>query len=425
MRRLLLAPLSTDQVFTFIEALCKQVSPKSRLREDIKGSPLFNDMPKSPIAAILLAEVLNQKVEELPSTLPELYSKYFELMLGRWEIEKGLRSQKEYEALDAILMNLAEYFMNNQLASMSLDEVRETFFHGYLKKRNLELDPDDLLQKAIARCGIIYANTEAHHFAFRHRTFVEFLFARKAVINNQTTPLSQNVFTIYWSTSVYFYVGLLKDCPEVIENLSQIRPNTELGQWLKMDFLGSFLLAAYQTPYETITDSVRQIASDMGQYCSDVLGKQRDTELRKFPPMLFLMIAQYGFANKYGYSFLKPALQQVIEELATDQNESQASAYALFLLSTALDKAGGDEMFLHLLESYKELPMILRIAIHTASTKDGQTKKNSPLSKEERVRKKHLLKKHNAKISKAVKKTKGTHAFYESCFTKPIQLLKI
>ena len=70
MRRVILAPLSTSQVFGFLTELCAKATLSDRLKEDIKDSPLFHDLPRSPIAAILLADIINQKVEELPNTLP-------------------------------------------------------------------------------------------------------------------------------------------------------------------------------------------------------------------------------------------------------------------------------------------------------------------------------------------------------------------
>ena len=114
-------------------------------------------------------------------------------MLGRWEIDKGLRSQMEYEALDAILMNIVEYFMNNELQVMSLKEVKEQFFDSYLKVRNFDLNPDDLFGKAIARCGIISASADSSLFSFRHRTFAEF-FSRAGRYVSTIGPPSRKTF---------------------------------------------------------------------------------------------------------------------------------------------------------------------------------------------------------------------------------------
>jgi predicted NACHT family NTPase len=80
----------------FVKKLCANLNIASRIIEDLKKSQLFREMPRSPIAAILLAKLINENPKDIPSSLTELYSQYTELILGRWEIDKGLETQKEY-----------------------------------------------------------------------------------------------------------------------------------------------------------------------------------------------------------------------------------------------------------------------------------------------------------------------------------------
>ena len=80
-KRLELRGLSTNRLIEFIRRLCRDIDLKSRLIEDLKKSALFKELPRSPIAAILLAQLLNENAKELPSNLTELYSKYTELSL--------------------------------------------------------------------------------------------------------------------------------------------------------------------------------------------------------------------------------------------------------------------------------------------------------------------------------------------------------
>src|SRR5439155_18614019 len=90
--------LSMQRTFEFILKMCAQLNVKDRILEDLKKSALFRELPRSPMAAILLARLLNESQQEIPSNMTELYAKYSELMLGRWDEKKGLQSQKEYQA---------------------------------------------------------------------------------------------------------------------------------------------------------------------------------------------------------------------------------------------------------------------------------------------------------------------------------------
>jgi len=77
---------------------------KDRILEDLKQSHLMKELPQSPIAAILLARLFENNAKDLPSNLPELYGMYLELILGKWDIDKGIESPREYETVQAILV---------------------------------------------------------------------------------------------------------------------------------------------------------------------------------------------------------------------------------------------------------------------------------------------------------------------------------
>ncbi|EIC13229.1 AAA family ATPase [Kingella kingae] len=98
LKRYSIVPLSTEQLYKVIQNTCAVLdkSISERLMRDLNRSEntLLRTLPKTPMSAILLARVLSSDIKELPQTLPELYSKYIELSLGRWDIVRG-QWQKE------------------------------------------------------------------------------------------------------------------------------------------------------------------------------------------------------------------------------------------------------------------------------------------------------------------------------------------
>ena len=86
-----LCMLTVKQVLTLVEKFCKNIEVNSRLSRDLDKSQIFRVLPKTPMSAILLAKLLNENIQEIPSTMTELYSKYMELVLGRWDMDKGLQ----------------------------------------------------------------------------------------------------------------------------------------------------------------------------------------------------------------------------------------------------------------------------------------------------------------------------------------------
>ena len=141
-----ICPLSFNKTLDFIKAVCTELSITTKLVADLRKSQLFKELPRSPITVILLARLLNENARDLPSNITELYSKYLEQVLGRWDIEKGLQTQKEYVALDNIMIEIAKYAMDNGYYTIPMGDVRQITYE-YLRARHLDIDADELLTK--------------------------------------------------------------------------------------------------------------------------------------------------------------------------------------------------------------------------------------------------------------------------------------
>ena len=180
--------LTTNKIIDFLNAFCSEMNVSKKIIQDIKKSSLFKELPRSPIAAILLANLINENQKEIPSNLTELYSQCMELMLGRWDAEKGLQTLKEYEVADRILMNIAEHLIDNNLSYLSVPEA-EDFFKHFLKDRNIEVDALDLFKKVMERSGVLIKDSIKDTISFKHRTFLEFFYAKQmAVIDTELDP---------------------------------------------------------------------------------------------------------------------------------------------------------------------------------------------------------------------------------------------
>jgi hypothetical protein len=131
--------LSMGKIVGFLNTIRQRLNLHTRIVEDLQRSSLFDRLPRNPIAAVLLGQLLAEQQQELPSTMTELYQKYMELALGRWDARKGLQSQQEFETLENVLMNLAEYMLQNELESINSTEVEDRF-REYLNERNLKVE---------------------------------------------------------------------------------------------------------------------------------------------------------------------------------------------------------------------------------------------------------------------------------------------
>lgn len=373
-----LRELTLQKVTAFLTKICTQINLTGRILEDLKRSPLFKQLPKSPIAAILLGRLLRDNQKEIPSNMTELYAQYLEIILGRWDIEKGLQTQKEYEALDSILTDIATYFVENELGYLSIDEAMG-YFSGYLGKRNLGISAESLFQKMVNRCEIVFVDVERNRLAFKHRTFAEFLYAKR-LVRSGNTKITTKALEIYWMNVFFFMAGLLKDCPEQIEQYVALVPENEMQQWLKIINTGSMLLAGFATPYEHVESAVRRIYEETAKLYKDAIDGKRELEVAKTHRMSaveLLGLCQWLLKHNYSFEFFQKAVESAAYALEADGESKGHRPYALFFLFTTSLALGKPEVTELVIRSLGvDIPLAIRLGFHIEGKSIKEKSKN-------------------------------------------------
>lgn len=306
--------------------------------------------------------------------MTELYSKYMELALGRWDIEKGLQSQQEFEVLENVLMDLAAYMLDNEIEIISSGEVEDRF-REYLRERNLKVEVGELVERAVNRAEVLARSRDGLSVWFKHRSFAEFLYA-KWMLERRKLDADVRAFEPYWANAYFFGLGLRKDAPDLLEALVNTTPENDGHRWMKVVVLAEFFMAAYQTPYRVITAGVHRAALEAAALFQEAAKGEVAAPFAKLTRMQLLYLIQIAMRDNYGYEFLAPALEDTAFMLVDGNEEEQIRAYALFLLSVAYIDAGKGESFDWLLEDFKgHLPLDLSLAVcHEADALEARNK---------------------------------------------------
>ncbi|WP_060515813.1 MULTISPECIES: NACHT domain-containing protein [Pseudomonas] len=352
-------PLSTRQLLTFIEKACDNPVAIERLAAGIDRSVLFRNLPKTPISAILLARILKEDPAELPSTMTELYSKYSELVLGRWDMSKGLQSQKEYEIIDSVCTDLGSYVIEHGLNEISSREAHD-FFSGYIKERNLKISAEAIYEKFLSKSEIVNYNNKNLTINFKHRTFAEYFSAKKLARDNSAV-ISEQVYEPYWCTVFFFFVGLKRDCPDLIDAIVNVEAKTSQQQITRVFQTAQYLLAGHLTPYKNIKNGMQITFSHAAKLLHE--GLKGNSALSSLPPMQLIYILSYGVCSAYGYDYFSDAIQDsIIERLGS--HLSEVELIELFLLSSTSAFLGKNNGFDGLITEYgKDLPETLKLGI--------------------------------------------------------------
>ena len=353
--------LRGTKAIDFLSRVSGQIDVKSKLVRDLHNSPLLQALDGTPIAYMLLGRLIAENQQDLPSNLTELFQKYTELVLGRWEISKGLRSQQEYEVIVEALTWLAGYMLENKLSEVSRHEVSE-WIMDYSRTRGIELDAAIVLERTCHRNSVLYLRHDVMTVGFRHRALAEFFYARN--LHRRTElELTPEVFAPYWVNSYYFLAGLRRDCPDLLSQLLKMEPDAESMKILRAFNFGNFLLAAYMTPLSTARDAILHISRDLAEIFHAGCDPKSGSLLSAYPTIQILGALTSVFREQYGYRHFKQVLEEALFTV-DEQPVSGTNAISMFLLETAYREAGGDLRFDDLIGRYGDsLPLVLKLAI--------------------------------------------------------------
>ena len=407
-RRYQLVPLTIGQVVTFVEKICDSLNIKNKLLKDLNKSTLLKSLPRTPISAILLAKLLNESSHELPSTMTDLYEKYMELSLGRWDMDKGLQSQAEYDTVFDSAINISQFMINNELNEISIEDAKEITKKYTDERDHLKVDLESVFSKLITKSDIISINEFKNTLSFRHRTFSEYFYS-KGILRDRGAVIDKNIYEPFWSTVYFFYFGSIKDCKEMISAADEIRDSSNRFQVLKLINHGNFLLASYLTPSKDISKSTGVAFSQAALLYEDLIKNRTESPLSQLSPIHILCILTLILCGNYGYDFFLNALTNRVEEILTKTGEyEQRDYFELFFLNSTLMEIDKENNYDKMLEEVgKSLPVLVKLGIANHSEiNDNMT----PLAKK-------VLKKlrNNSKDSKSMKK------YISDLYDKPVK----
>lgn len=359
-----LKPFSVKQVISLVDAICASESVRSRLLKDLEKSKLFKVLPKTPISAILLAKLLKENVHEIPSTMTELYGKYMELVMGRWDMTKGLQSQTEYEVIHSVAVNLARFVIDNSLDSISIEDARQ-IFDDYVDSRNLKIDSSAVFELLSSKDEVFSMSRDLGLISFRHRTFAEYFYA-VGIDRDGTFDVSSEVFDPYWNTIYFFYFGIRKDSEYLVRRVSELSLVEPDSRFARLLMLPNMLLAAYLTPYSAIVEAVRRYFEDATSVYLDVVrGEDPESPFSNFSHLQLLCLITNVASGAYAYEFFLKALREcAIDFYSAPMLDQERSMVSLFLVNSALLTSGESAAYDTFLENYgPSIPLPLRVGV--------------------------------------------------------------
>ncbi len=361
LNRYQLKPLNTRQLIEFVERICRKISITSKFKHDLQKSDLFKSLPKTPISAILLGSILNTNLKELPSSLPELYSKFVDLALGKWSIKKGNTTEKEYETTVILVRLIAKNIFESGIPGIGLGDTK-LIINEYLSARNTGQNADNIFNNIINCTEIISIDECNNLLFFRHRSFLEFMYSEILFARYGAGYSIKDPFAFYSKDVNFFYLGKLKDCPEQLDEVFNKIANYEKDRLIKLIYAGYYLLAAYQSPYENITDCVRKTVLEAADWYCKICEDPKESQLGRFSEIQLLAIISSLMCSTFQYNFFDRALIDIETDILLSVDSEKRKAVAAFLIASIRAGLGHKEAFTALIdEHYSNLPLVVKL----------------------------------------------------------------
>lgn len=239
-----ICPISWKQAEKIVTAVTahRQI-PQQQSQEFLRRLEKIHGIELNPLLVTVFAATSDYTKQDIPANITELFKKFTELMLGRWDEEKGLKHQYQAPLKDFILTRIA-FQMHGQKITSILRGDAERIAQKELEARGHEADVELILAEIFDRSGLF--RITGFEIEFRHHLLQEFFAGRgiespefvKAVVTDE-----------WWKRALVFYFGANPDKIEllkgVIEAVSGIEP-TKLLQ--AATTIGLALQACYLSP---------------------------------------------------------------------------------------------------------------------------------------------------------------------------------
>ena len=362
-KRLSLRPMSLNKVVKFIEKACQKFNLPKKLFEDLQRSELFKHLPNSPIAAALLSSLLAQNQHDLPSNMTELYAKSIDLMLGRWDIQKKVSTEKEYQVIERVALHLTQFMVRNRLIWMSEVEA-SLMVDDWISRRNLQVDAKAVFARLLDRTSIFARDADTGVIGFRHRSFGEYLFARGAARDGQL-PQFVNALEPYWIYPQFFFIGTKGDCREIVSSLFEQVPKDEIEAWIKVLVMPDYILAGHQTEYAVIETNLYRLFIDAARLYGEIRRGNTQTRLTELPEMHLLWFFQRLIRYCFDYEYFRKAIEITLLKIDAADVDSGTKILALFFAAAFAAELKDGSGFEYMLKSYgsQNLPLSISIAI--------------------------------------------------------------
>lgn len=340
-----ISPINYKQAQSIIVRLQKgQSLPVEKSLELLRRLQDVHGMELNPLLVTVFAASTDYSRADIPANITELFKKFTEMMLGRWDSTKGMALQYQAPLKDFILQKIAFEMHRRRVSKIPLREfkgmaLRELEIRGYKAKADILVD-EILFRSSLFR--VISDTVE-----FRHLMLQEF-FAGRGIASIEV--LESLIYDTWWRRAVVFYFGENPGNGDAFKQITDAIPTkTPPEIFNALVTLGLAIQACYLVKVDKKLPVFQWLIANLADI-QDVYEKEF-IAYSKFP--LHAFINYYILArDSVALNNLRDYLENVLNELNKDTTDKHKSELRIFWVIVGLIEIGEVELAETLLKDF-------------------------------------------------------------------------
>lgn len=261
--------------------------PAEQTSELLRRLQEVHGMELTPLLISVFLAASDAQRQDIPANITELFKKFTEQMLGRWDEKKGFSQQFQAPLKDFLLQRVALKMHQEGLTSIPLEGL-ESVLRDELERRGHTADTAQLLEEMVDRSGLF--RTIGSDVEFRHMLLQEF-FAGRAM---SASEVEEHIGESWWQRCIVFYFGENPDELETLQGVVQHLSLKKREEHLQAAFtMGLALQACYLLPTEDKALLYVETVEAMGKATHEMHGTR--TEVAGAPVLNF--VGEYLFGR--------------------------------------------------------------------------------------------------------------------------------
>jgi NACHT domain len=331
-----ISPINLKQT----EKIVARLSRGKGLQPEIANEMLrrldnVHGMELNPLLVTVFVATSDYSRQDIPANITELFKKFTEMMLGRWDTSKGLSQQYHAPLKDFLLCRIACQMHESRVTSWPLTKFRK-HIEQELEERDHEGDVDVLLEEILDRSGLVTVQDD--EIRFRHLLIQEF-FAGRGI--SKPDFLHSVIHDSWWTKALVFHFG---QNPENHQELQAVIQKLDVltGKKLYQSAvsIGLALQACYLAKRHDKSSTIRWVVNSLAATKNELVADGHDG---KSPPAMDAMF-YYIYARDAVGSKLIRDVAEAIANGSTEDVGAPENDVRRFWCIVGLIEAGETEL---------------------------------------------------------------------------------